>query len=54
MFLLVISGVVSGSLLSSGYFVASFAFVVLTVLGFYFLERREKKSEAILRDKPIY
>jgi len=54
MFLLIVSGAISSALLVSGFFVPSFASIVLTIAGLYFLERREKKARAMLQDKPIY
>ena len=53
-FLLIISGAISSALLSSGYFLDSFAAIGVTALLLYYLDRREKKSQAILVDKPIY
>jgi hypothetical protein len=53
-FLLLVSGAVSSALLSSGHFIPSFASIALTALALYYLERREKNSQAILRDKPVY
>jgi uncharacterized membrane protein YbaN (DUF454 family) len=54
MFLLIVSGAISSALLSSGYFLESFAAIGLTVTALYFLGRREKRSEDMLRDKPLY
>jgi hypothetical protein len=54
MFLLVVSGAISSALLSSGYFLLSFAAIGLAAVALYYLERREKKSEALLHDKPVY
>jgi len=53
-FLLVVSGAVSSALLTSGYFLASFASIGLTAAAFYYLDRKEKKSQALLKDKPLY
>jgi hypothetical protein len=53
-FLLLVSGAISSALLSSGYFIPSFASIGLTALALYYLERREKHSQAMLQDKPIY
>ena len=53
-FFLTVSGAISSALLTSGYFLASFVSVGLTVAGFYYLDRKEKKSQAILGDKPLY
>lgn len=53
-FLLIVSGAVSSALLSSGYFLQSLASIGLTAGALYYLQRREKKSQEILQDKPIY
>jgi len=53
-FLLVISGAISSALLSYGYFLESLAPIGLTVVAMYFLDRKEKKSQSIFHDKPIY
>lgn len=53
-FLLIISGAVSSALLSTGYFLASFVSIGLTAVCFFYLDRKEKKSQALLQDKPVY
>jgi hypothetical protein len=53
-FLLIISGAISSALLSSGYFPESLASIGLTAVAMYLLDRKEKKSQSIFRDKPIY
>jgi hypothetical protein len=54
MFLLVVSGAISSALLSSGYLLPSFIVIGLTAGLVYQLDRKEKKTEAMLKDKPIY
>jgi hypothetical protein len=53
-FLLLVSGAVSSALLSTGYLMASFALIGVTAVAFYFQNRKEKRSQAILQDRPIY
>lgn len=53
-FLLVVSGAISSALLSSGYLAESIAAIGVAALLLFFLDRKEKKSQAILQDKPIY
>jgi hypothetical protein len=53
-FLLLLSGAISSALLSSGYFLESFVAIALTALGVYYQGRKEKKSQSMLTDKPIY
>jgi len=53
-FLLLFSGAISSALLSSGYFLESFAAIALTAVALYYQERKEKKSQSMLMDKPIY
>jgi hypothetical protein len=53
-FLLVVSGAIASALLTSGYFLQSFASIGLTGAALYYLERKEKKSQSILQDRPIY
>ncbi len=53
-FLLIISGAIASALLSSGYFLPSFASIGLTAVALYYLERREKKSQMMLQDRPVY
>jgi hypothetical protein len=52
--LLLLSGAISSALLTSGYFLESFAAIGLTAVVLYFQERREKRSQSFLTDKPIY
>jgi len=54
MLLLIISGAISSSLLSSGHFVPSLVIMGLTAVALLYFERKEKKSQLILRDKPVY
>jgi len=54
MLLLVISGAISSSLLSSGHFIPSLILMGLTAAALFYFERKEKKSQQILRDKPVY
>jgi len=54
MLLLVISGAISSGLLTSGHFVLSLVLMGLTAAALFYLERKEKKSQQILRDKPVY
>ena len=52
--LLMISGAATSTLMASGYFLISFVPIVAMILGFLYFDKKERKFEAAIRDRPVY